>query len=168
MRKPNISRRPLFATNSTINRAKKPICSSKRAKIKLCKIELTAKACRSVKVMIAVTMQALLFHLSARSTKPNVAGATSGLLLGCVTPCSMSWSNGTYCVPLAADSNSCWCELLQTLHSPLHTANAYFWEGNSTRLFLCHFGLKPGNCDQAWPTRAVDTLLAEAALEPDK
>ena len=48
-------------------------------------------------------MQALLFHLSARSTKPKVAGATSGLLLGCVTPCSMSYCTETYDVPLAAN-----------------------------------------------------------------
>lgn len=56
IRKPIKSSKPLCATSSTISNAKNPI------------------------------IQALLFHLSARSTKPNVAGATSGLLLGCVTP----------------------------------------------------------------------------------
>lgn len=38
-------------------------------------------------MLALLTIQALLFHRSARSTKPKVAGATSGLRLGCVTPC---------------------------------------------------------------------------------
>ena len=37
-----------------------------------------------------LTIQALLFQRSARSTKPKVAGATSGLRLGCVTPCTQA------------------------------------------------------------------------------
>jgi len=43
---------------------------------------------RRILLSALLTIQALLFHRSARSTKPKVAGATSGLRLGCVTPCT--------------------------------------------------------------------------------
>ena len=35
---------------------------------------------------VALTMAALLLMISALSTKPNVAGGTSGFIGGCVTP----------------------------------------------------------------------------------
>ena len=81
--KPSISSSPLFAKSSTISRAKKPICRQQ--------LTVSINQCSEHAAYLSfktLTMQALLFHLSAFSTNPKVGGLISGVLRGGVTPCT--------------------------------------------------------------------------------
>ena len=154
MRKPIRSRSPLFATNSTISKAKKPICrkTTEHHLMSVCQCQAASGKSR---MEIELTIQALLFHLSALSTKPKVAGATSGLDLGWVTPCRTT----ARLVKQTRKQQT----LLYTI-SCCWEPSSCLWERDLAGLLLCHFRLQTRRCEYASPVRALNTLLAVAAL----